>query len=135
MTNREYFEQAIRLDQKINTYIREAEQLREMAASVTSPSLGDRVQTSQRTEAPFVRWVDKVMEMEEKINREIDALVDLKAEIGAVIDTLPDEKEQMVMRYRYLCNMNWENIAAEIGVNPRTVRRWHGSALEHAVQP
>ena len=69
MTNKEYFQQALWLDRKINSYIREAERLREMTVSIRSPSLGDKVQTSRPNEAPFVRGVERLMALEERINR------------------------------------------------------------------
>ena len=135
MTNKEYFQQALWLDRKINSYIREAERLREMTVSIRSPSLDDKVQTSRPNEAPFVRGVERLMALEERINREIDALVDLKDELRTVIDALPSWEEQTVLRCRYLCGMAREDIGAEMNVSPRTVLRWHGSALAHAVQP
>ena len=135
MTNREYFEQAIWLDRKINSLIRESERLREMTVGITAPVQGNRVQTSRAREAPFVRVLEKLMALEETINREIDALVDLKAELREVIDAVACEEEQMVLRCRYLCCMSWEEVSKALGVNPRTVRRWHASALEHTVQP
>ena len=135
MTNREYFEQAIWLDRKINSLIREEERLRELTMGISALTHGNRVQTSRPHEASFVRGLEKIMALEERINREIDALVDLKAELREVIDAVPCEEEQMVLRCRYLCCMSWEEVSKALGVNPRTVRRWHASALEHTVQP
>ena len=135
MTNKEYFQQALWLDRKINSYIREAERLREMTVSISSPSLGDRVQTSRRSEAPFVRGVERLIALEKRIDQEVDALVDLKDELRTVIDALPSAEEQTVLRCRYLCGMTWEDIGADMNVSPRTVLRWHGAALAHAVQP
>ena len=76
MTNKEYLRQAYRLDQRINSDIEEVARLREMASGISAPSLGDKVQTSRSGEAPFVRSVEKIMALEEKINQEIDLLVD-----------------------------------------------------------
>lgn len=135
MTNREYFQQAIALDQKITSHLKESEHLREMSISISAPALGDRVQTSPLGEAPYVRIVEKLIAMEDKINAEIDALVDLKEEIGTVIDRLPKWEEQVVMRYHYLCGMTWEQISAETGIAIRSVYRWHQVALRDATQP
>lgn len=135
MTNREYFEQALLLDQRINSYMRELEQLRAMTMSISSPIFGNRVQTPASHEARFVRDVERFMAFEEKINAEIDALYSLKMEISGVIDNLPSQEEQLVLRYRYLCNMTWKEIGAHLNVDPRTAQRWHEVALTHAVQP
>lgn len=71
MTNKEYLRQAYRLDQKINSDIEEVARLREMAGSISSPVLGDKVQTSRSGDAPFVRSIEKILLLEEKINREM----------------------------------------------------------------
>lgn len=135
MTTKEYLQQAYRLDQKINSDIAEVNALRGMAASVSSQQLSDRVQTSRRGEAPYVRSLEKIMEMEDKINAEIDLLVDLKDEIRSIITTVANTDERMVLRYRYVHNYTWEQIANELHVDARTVRRWHGNALRHVVLP
>ena len=135
MTTKEYLQQAYRLDQKINSDIAEVNALRGMAASVSSQQLSDRVQTSRRGEAPYVRSLEKIMEMEDKINTEIDLLVDLKDEIRGIITTVANTDERMVLRYRYVHNFTWEQIANELHVDARTVRRWHANALRHVVLP
>ena len=135
MTSREYLCQAYRLDQKIDSNIREVSYLRKMMGSISSPVLGDKVQTSRPAEAPFVRSVEKIMALEEKINSEIDLLVSLKEQMRDVIAAVPDTDERMVLRYRYIHNLTWEQIGNELNADKSTIRRWHGSALTHVVLP
>lgn len=135
MTNKEYLRQAYRLDQKINSDIEEVARLREMARSISSPALGDKVQSSTSGDAPFVRSVEKILQLERKINREIISLVDLKNQMRDVIAAVSDTDERMVLRYRYIHNLTWEQIANELNADARTIRRWHGSALAHIVLP
>lgn len=58
MTTKEYLQQAYRLDKRINSHIREKEELMQMATSVSSPQWKeDVVQTSKSGDAPFCgRW-------------------------------------------------------------------------------
>ena len=135
MTSREYLCQAYRLDQKIDSNIREVSNLRKMMGSISSPVLGDRVQTSRPAEAPFVRSVEKIMALEETINAEIDMLVSLKEQIRGVIAAVPDTDERMVLCYRYIHNLTWEQISDELNESVSTVKRRHKSALEHVVLP
>ena len=135
MTVKEYLHQAYRLDHRINSDIEELQRLREMSYSLSSPTLGDRVQTSKSNEAPFVKCVCKIRDMEEKINAEIDLFVDLKKEIRSVIEKVENTDEQMVLRYRYIHNMTWLDIGDELHADKSTIRRWHGSALSHVVLP
>ncbi len=135
MTAKEYLRQAYCLDQKINSDLEEVAALREMASSVSSPQLSERVQTSRKGDAPFVRCLEKIIELENKINKEIDLLVELKKEIRMVITTVEDTDESMVLKYRYVHNYTWEQIGNELHADARTVRRWHGKALLHVVLP
>ena len=135
MTNKEYLRQAYRLDQKINSDIEEVARLREMAGNISSPVLGDKVQTSRNRDGLFVRNMEKILLLEEKINREIDALVDLKSQMRDVIAAVQDTDERMVLRYRYIHNLTWEQIGNELDADKSTIRRWHGSALAHVVLP
>lgn len=135
MTAKEYLHQAYRLDHKINSDIEELQRLREMSCAISSPQLGERVQTTRNTDAPFVKYICKIQELEDKINAEIDLFVDLKKEIRAVIEKIENTDEQMVLRYRYIHNMTWEEIGDELNADKSTVRRWYGSALAHVTLP
>ena len=127
--------QAYRLDQRINSDIEELGKLREMSSSISSPTWEERVQTSRNTDAPFVRSVFKIMELEDKINAEIDNLVELKKQIRTVIDEVANTDERMVLRYRYIHNLTWEQIGDELHADRTTVYRWHNSAINHVTMP
>lgn len=129
MTAKEYLSQAYRLDQRINSNIEEVTMLREMANSISSPSWGEKVQTSRSTEAPFVRSLEKIMDLEDIINKEIDTLICLKKQIRTVIEAVQNTDERLVLRYRYIHNCTWEQIGNELNADARTIRRWHGEAL------
>lgn len=135
MTPKEYLKQAYRLDHRINSDIAELGRLREMSTSISSPSLGEKVQTNRNTDAPFVKCLERIYSLEEKINEEIDLLVNLKEEIRSVIDMVCNTDERMVLRYRYIHNYTWEQIGDVLGADSRTVRRWHGQALGHVILP
>lgn len=135
MTNKEYLRQAYRLDKKINSDIEELARLREMAVSISTPSLGEKIQTSYQGEAPFVRCVEKILILEEKINREIEVMVGLKGQMHDVIAAVPDMDERLVLRYRYIHNMTWEQIGDELNADRTTVYRWHNRALRHVTLP
>jgi len=135
MTAKEYLRQAYRLDHRINSDIAEMERLQEMAGSVGSPGFEEHYNPNRPTEAPFVRCLEKVWDLEQKINSEIDRLIDLKAQMREVIATASNADEQMVLRYRYIHNMTWEQIGDELNADRTTVYRWHNSALNHVTLP
>ena len=91
MTVKEYLHQAYRLDQRIKSDTMEAQNLREMAGSVSAIQYDkDRVQTSRNTEAPFARTLEKLWDLEQRIARELEMLSDLKKQIREVIEAVPD---------------------------------------------
>ena len=123
MTTKEYLQQAYRLDKRINSHIREKEELMQMATSVSSPQWKeDVVQTSKSGDAPFLRTLEKMWELEEQITAEIDKQV-----------SNPDYL--MVLRYRYIHNYCWERIGEELLADRRTVIRWHDAAISQLKVP
>ena len=135
MTVKEYLRQAYRLDHRIDSDIAEMERLREMACSIGAPGFEEHYDPNHPTEAPFIRALEKVWKLEEKINAEIDRLVDLKAQMRGVIEAVSDPDERMVLRYRYIHNMTWEKIGDALHADRTTVYRWHNTAIRHVVLP
>ena len=131
-----YLSQGRLLDQRINYQLKKLGELKKAACILPAVTIRkDKVQNSTDGDAPFVRALIRVEEMEERINREIDMLADLKEEIMGVIGQVDSEELQMVLIYRYLEGMTWEEIGSEMKANARTVRRWHGAALLHVAMP
>lgn len=135
MTVKEYLKQAYRLDQRINSDLVEIEHLRKMASSISTPGFEEHFNPNPATEAPFVRCLEKIWELEKKIDAEVDTLVELKEQMRSVIEKATNPDEQMVLRYRYIHNKTWEQIGDEMFTDERTVRRWHGRALSRLTLP
>lgn len=135
MNAKEFLSQAYRLDQIINSDLRESARLRSMLYSISSPGFEEHIRGSAPTEAPFVRTVEKLMALEETVNNEIDTLIELKEQIKSTINSVGDTNGQTVLRLRFLDDFTWEQIAAEMFVDTSTVRRWHDRALKEIVLP
>ena len=136
MTAKEYLRQAYRLNELIDSRITELERLRDYSTRLTSCSFeGERVSKSRSTEAPFARIIEKIVDLEKVINRDIDRYVDLKTEMNAAIDRVSNVDERLLLRYRYLNNYNWDDIAQLLNVSGRTVHRIHSTALYNFTVP
>ena len=135
MTAQQYLSQAYRLDQRVQLDQSELDNLRTLAASVGSPGFEEHYNTNHPTDAPFVKTLEKIWEMEQKISAELSQLILLKQEILMVLSKVDDVDERLVLTYRYLKNMSWTEISEELGVSDRTIRRWHERALTHVVVP
>lgn len=107
-----------------------------MAGSVSAVRYDtDRVQSSPPSDAPFVKALDKLWDLEQKVSAELNLLSDLKKQIREVIEAVPNTDERLVLKYRYVLGMTWEQIGNELHADRTTVYRWHGSALNHVVLP
>lgn len=135
MTAERYLSQAYRLDQRIQLDQAELDNLKTLAASVGSPGFDEHNNPNRPTDAPFVKTLERIWEMEQKISTELSQLILLKQEILKVLSKVNDVDERLVLTYRYLKNMSWSEISIELGVSDRTIRRWHERALTHVVVP
>ena len=130
MDVKEYLQQACLLDRRINFNLRRMQEMKSGLCGLSSPQMdAAKVQTSRNGDAPFVKALLRVEEMQERINRETDLLVELQQQISEVIHSLPSEKQQMVLLYRYVETRTWEEIGNLLGVGKSTAKRWHTEAL------
>lgn len=134
MTAKEYLEQAIRLDQRINAKIEQVASLNELATKCTSTITGMPHAPSKST-SPMADAVAKIIDLQDEINRDIDRLVDLKREIVGVIKAVDSPEYQTVLEKRYLCFMPWEQIAVDMSYDLRYLFKIHARALEQVKIP
>ena len=135
MTAKEYLGQAYKLDERIQFQLEEVSRLRETATGLSSPTFGDRVQSSTRGDAPFVKAIERIVQYEDKINREIDLLVALKEQIHETIEAVRDPRERLILRCRYIEGNPWKSLAVKLKIDLNTAYRLHRRALEHVVLP
>lgn len=136
MTAKEYLNQGRHLDALINCRLREIDYWRDLSSSVSGTRFDGMPHSPNRpTEAPFVRCLEKIDEIQRSVEEKVAYLVRLKEAINAAIDRLASREEQLVLRYRYLDNCSWEEISRMLNVSLRTVHRIHGSALQHFSVP
>ena len=136
MTAKEYLNQARHLDALINCRLREIGYWRDLSSSVSGTRFDGMPHSPNRpTEAPFVRCLEKIDEIQRSVEEKVAYLVRLKEEINMAIDMLENRDEQLVLRYRYLDDCTWEEISRMLNVSLRTVHRIHGSALQNFSVP
>lgn len=128
MTAKEYLNQARSLDMLINAKQEELYRLKLNAASITSPTISDKVQSGKQNNS--MRLVDKIVDLQNEINSEIDKLVDIKAEIRERIRCVYNRKFIALLTDKYINGYTLEQIAEKMGVSYETIRGWHGEALQ-----
>ena len=97
MTSKEYLNQAYRLEQRIRLHKERLDELRDLAGSPGSPGFEEHYNPNKPTDAPFVKALHKILELEEKVNAELQLLLKLQSEIQETIDALCDMGERLVL--------------------------------------
>lgn len=131
MKAKEYLQQLQRLDTMINQKIKELGDLRLMSQSVGGIDYSeDRVQSSPSGDAPFVKPVLRMIELEQEINAEIDRFVDEKHEIINQIQALQNPKHIDILYKHYVEFKRLEIVAVEMNFTYQYIVELHGTALK-----
>ena len=106
----------------------------ERASAIPGPVYGERINNpSPSYEAPFVRWIFKGIEAEEELEELEKKLKIVKMEIEKAINSIQDEELQMILTYRYIDWLTWDEICGRIYCSLASVKRKHEKALEKLV--
>ena len=131
MKAKEYLQQLQRLDTMINQKIKELGDLRLMSHSVGGIDYSkERVQSSPSGDAPFVKPVLRMIELEQEINAEIDRFVDEKHEIINQIQALQNPKHIDILYKHYVEFKRLEIVAVEMNFTYQYIVELHGTALK-----
>lgn len=136
MQAKRYLKQAYRLNELIESNKQEIADLRALSCSLPGTDYSqDRVQSSSSNDAGFTRIIHKILELENAINDDTEKMLSLKLEIRTVINAVQDNDEKLLLKYRYLNFMSWEDICFKMNVSMRTAHRIHSSALANVKIP
>lgn len=122
-----YLSRYRRMNARIDRLLEEKRRWWELALKIT-PSLSQAPgggENGSRVERPM----DKVMEIEAQITREIDELYTVHQEIKGTLSQLEDENLKLLMEYRYIDGLTWEQVAVEMNYSYMQICRLHGKAL------
>ncbi len=131
MQAKQYLQQIYRCNELIQENFAEIENLRAMSTSIASPDLTkERVSNTHSHEAPFVNTVNKLIDLEKATDAKMAELLDLRIEIRETISLVEEAKQILILRYRYIDFMKWEDIAEKMDYALKSVHRIHSSALD-----
>lgn len=122
-----YLSRYRRMSKRIDRLLEEQSRWREMALKIT-PVLS-QAPGGGESGSPIERPMDKVLEIDMEINREIDTLQTVRQEIRAALNQLEDENLKLLMEYRYIDGLTWEQIAVKMNYSYMQICRLHGKAL------
>lgn len=131
MKAKEYLQQLQRLDTVINQKIKEVHDLRLQAQSGGGIDYSkERVQASPSGDAPFVKPICRIIDLEAEINAEIDKFVDEKHKIINQIQGLKNSDYISLLFKRYVEFKSLERICVEMNFSYDYIKHLHGYALK-----
>ena len=77
----------------------------------------------------------RMEEMQEQLNHEMDQLEELKKQMTEVIQQVKDVKLQIMLVYKYLEGMTYDQISVLMKVDKSTISRWHKKAISQIILP
>lgn len=128
MAVKEFLRSVREQDRLLRAYEQELEDLRRRAYNISSPKLGDKIQSNHL--ATLDEIVDKLDSQIEKVNAACDELIDKRDNAKALIDKVEDKSARCVLYRYYILIQAWEQIAVEMNYTIRWVYKLHGKALQ-----
>lgn len=129
MTAKEYLNQLIAMDNRINRKQQRLATLRDVAMN-TTPNYTDEAVQRTREKSPLENIMSKIVDLDREIDEDIDALVDFKAEVWDQLDKLEDETQKRILWLHYAERMSWTKVAVEMSFTTRYVYIIHKAALD-----
>lgn len=127
---KQYLKQAYKLNERIESDKIELENLRSLSTSIAGDMTQEKVQSSASGDKTL-NIICAIVDLEDEIKNEIEKLIRLKKEIRDVINKVEDVDEMLVLKYRYLMFLQWDEICEKMNYSKRQMYRIHDSALEH----
>jgi hypothetical protein len=118
------------INNEIDRKLEEITRQRALSTKITQTISGDRVQTPQNNSGTQNISV-KIIMLENQINDDIDKLIQVKKEIESAINQVDDNCLKLLLEYRYIDDMLWEEIALKMNYSYyHVVARLHPDALK-----
>ena len=133
MKAKDYMMQARYLDRRIKSKTDQMQQMRDLAVKVTQV-ISDMPKAPSGSTARMADTVSKIIDYETEISIDLEKLVLLKKDILAMTKMLTKPEYQMILEKRYVDMQHWDDIADDLGFDPRWVQRLHGKALAELQQ-
>ena len=71
------------------------------------------------------RAVEAILEAQEQLRAQCDQCAAVRAEVESAIARVPGQRDQEILRRRYVLGQKWEQIAVEMVIDLRWIYRMH----------
>lgn len=125
---KEYLSKYLKLDKLINRKLEEREHWRDMATKITG-TFSDMPKASGG-ENRIETAVDHIAKLEHELNVAVSELTHLRKSIELSLQTVKDDTYRVLLEYRYIDGMTWEQISVKMSYTYQWVCKLHGRALQ-----
>lgn len=125
---KEYLSQAMLIDDRIKCNLNMMSELRSSLFNSPGKFKEDRIQTSLKYD--FTDTIDKIVDLDNSINKDIDSLIEMKSKILSEINAIDSEINKIILKERYISGKSLIEISSEYNYEYSYVRKCHGWALE-----
>ena len=129
MTAKEYLNQLRVIDKRICNLLREKESIWTMLTRTTTPYDKDRVQSSSKGDLKE-ECIDRLEELEKRIDYETDKLIDKRATIFNQINALSTYQSIDILYRHYVQLIPLTDIATDLSYSYAWVKELHANALQ-----
>ena len=130
-TKRIYLQQVTHLDRRIQQKFEQVEDLRSMLGKITATVSDLPMGGGSIYKGGDLALINKIVDLENEINRDVDRLIDLKRHISGIIEAVEDPRERELLVYRYLQGKTFEEIAFKMHYHWNWIHKLHSQALEN----
>lgn len=108
------------------------EEIRQLRLDTMMPAVvNDGMPHGSSSGSDLSGYAAKVDAMMEDLRNQMEARIDIKHEIIGKIEKMSDETEKILLRYRYIHLLKWEEIAVKMEYSWKGIHKVHGRALQH----
>lgn len=76
-------------------------------------------------------YAAKLDELFDELKTQMNKRIELRLQISRKIEEMPDETESLLLRYRYIQGLKWEDIALRMEYSWQHIHKIHAKALQH----
>lgn len=132
MNKKEYLKQGLRLKKQLDHNEDMLKALKSNFDGLQAIKLSEKVQGGAiKDDSTMVERMNKIIELENRIELEKCKLTDLRNEILEQLRFIKNSDEKILMESRYYLLMSWEEIANKLCYSLSHTYKLHGRALEN----